>query len=228
MVRKTLLLILILTMLPLCVRASGDTLRTISQFGHRGFNNLLINDTLNGNARLDSTQMQRCVRDAVRSVGTRISMPKAVQIITTAGTFAYEIDAHFTGAEAILQVNGNTIMPIRIVEFTGFLQSFTSTGALYDTLMYEYASIHGDSLYLAPVPRKIDTLAVYYYVTGGNPTLATDTVTLPTGAYDAVEYMATSKAAAILRDWVTADYWLKKYVAEEVYLLRLYRGRKEK
>ena len=228
MVRRILLMLFVFALLPLCVKAAGDTSRTVAEFGHRGFNNLGINDIVAGNDRLDSIQMNRCVRDAVRSIGSRISMPKSKQLITVAGTFSYEIDAHFTGMDALLQVNGNTVVAVRVEEFTKFLESYSTTGGMGDTLSYEFCSIHGDSLYLTPVPRRVDTFAVYYYATGGNVTDDTCTVTLPTEVYDAVEYMATAKAAGILRDWTTSKYWIDLYMSEQEFLLQLYRGRKEK
>lgn len=215
-------MVLLLLICP--VTWASDTLRTVSEYGHRVFNNLNMADTLNGSDRFDSTDAQRCIRDAVGEIGAKIGVPKVTSIATTDKTMSYEVDEYLVEVDGVLIKKNRFSKPILLVSFDKFLEAYVQQGISYDTGSYSYCAVHGDSLYLYPIPARVDTINVIYWARGDNVSTFADTVTLPYKLYPAVEYLATAKAAGIIKKYDDAKYYRNLYDLEEKYFQFLFRG----
>jgi len=205
-----------------CATANAsDSLRTVSEFGHRVFANLNCADTSNGNDLLDSVDVQRYVRDAVIDVGQKISVPKSKTITTADGTFGYLVDAHLVRLDVALVEYNNSIKLLPVVPFEKFAESYNMAASTYDTTFYSFAASHGDSIYIMPIPRNTRSIRVYYWTWGTNVTHDTSVVLLPQEMYDAVEYRATELAAAKYQNPGLMKIYGDLYMAEVAELRQL-------
>jgi len=197
------------------VSSASDSLRTVGEFGRRVFRNLLVTDTVAGNDILDSGLVNRLVRDAVLEVGSRIGAEKAKTITTTSGTMGYQADAHFDSLRAVMLKKGRYSELISFGTFDAFSSAYDKMAHSYDTGAYEFCAIHGDSIYLYPVPASTDTIYLFYWGWGKTPSAAADTVDLPHELYNLVEYWATVKAAAVEQNPERMQTYLLLYKTEE-------------
>lgn len=189
--------ILLLTALIISAPAfASDSLMTIADMGSRVFANLNFADTATGADILDTHDVRRYVRDAVVEVGADVGAEKAKTITTASGTFSYLIDKHFDSLRAVMLKKGSFSELINFGTFSDFAQAYERMAHTYDTSAYQFAAIHGDSLYLYPIPPRTDTIYLFYWARGKTPTAAADTIDLPHELYSAVEYLATAKSAA--------------------------------
>ena len=193
---------------------ASDSIRTVSEFGHRVLSNLNCSDTLNGNDLIDSLEAQRQVRDAVVDVGALLPTEKAKTITTVDGTIGYEVDSHLDSLRAVLLKKGRYAKVIEVVTWGKFKQSISQMGTVYDTSSARYASVHGDSVYVYPVPPRVDTLYLFYTARGTVPCCDTSTVDMPHELYSAVEYLATMRAAGVVEDMVTLGIYEKLFGIE--------------
>ena len=177
---------------------ASDSLRTVSEFGRRVFNNLGVSDTINGTPRFDSSDVRRFVRDAVIEIGTMLPPERAKRIVTASGTFGYLIDSHLDSIQAVILKKGRFAKQIDVVPFWKMGESWSQMGGVYDTASYAFCAVHGDSLYPYPIPSRVDTLYLFYTGRGRTPAVDTSVVDLPHELYTAVEYMATVKGAAMM------------------------------
>jgi hypothetical protein len=193
-------------MIPAMAGAS-DSLRTVTEFGNTVMNNLLLADTSNGNDRLSSSVVQRCVRDAAGEVGNLVGTEKAKSITTTSGTWGYEVEKDLNSIVAVAIRNDKFAKAIIIYPFEKLIESYYQQSYSYDTASYFGVGVHGDSIYPYPIPSRVDTLIVIYRGSGTKVSAASDTVNLRYKYYPAVEYLATSKAAAIIKNYDAAKFW---------------------
>jgi len=197
-------LIILLMLIPALTQAS-DSLRTVSEFGRKIFHNMNMSDTLNGSDRFDSTDAQRCVRDAANEVGNLVGTEKAKRIVTSAGTWGYEVEKDLNSILAVTIKRTKFSKPVIVYPFEKLLEAYSQQSSTYDTVAYFGCGISGDSIYPYPIPNRVDTLYLIYRGSGTKVSTYSDTVNLSIKYYPAVEYLATAKAAAIMsRD---ATYW---------------------
>lgn len=206
--------LLVFLMLLSPVAIASDSLRTVSEMGHRVFNNLNIADTIEGHARLDSGTVRRCIRDATVDVGTLLPTPKAKTITTTSGTFGYLVDTHLDSVQAAFVKGGRWAKLLPVVPWYKLIEAYSQMGLTYDTTSIEYAAVNGDSLYLYPVPASGDSIYVFYTTRGSTPTAAADTIDVPHELYSAVEYLATVKAAMIEQNLPAIQIFNEAYAQE--------------
>lgn len=175
---------------------ASDSLRTVSEFGRRVFRNLNYTDTLNGASNLDSVDVQTYVRDAVTIIGSTIGRPRAKIITTTANTMAYEIDEEFNEIRGVIHWTGKLLLPLTVYsDIEELIGAMKSQFTLSDSIGYNGCAIHGDSIYLHPLPRDTDTMYVFYQARATYVDTFSNTVTLPIETYQSVEWMATLMAA---------------------------------
>lgn len=215
-------LTVLLCLLSLSIQAYDDTLLTVTEFGHRVFNNLNIKDTLNGNDRLDSTRVRRFVRDAVKQVGTEIGMLKSVRIETVDGTPKYVVDVGLNYLSMVFLKRNRFLQPLRIVDYDRFLESYSTQGTSYDTMSYNYCVQIADSILLFPIPARVDTIMMEYNARASNLYADTNVVQLPYELYPAVEFLATGLSADRLLDITRAQSAYAKYVKERDHFLMIY------
>jgi hypothetical protein len=223
-VAAKLILILLFCLLPMAVHAAewSDTSMTVVLFGQRVFNNLNMADTLNGNDRLDSVRVRRLVRDAYKQVGTEIGMRKSTRIETVDKTAKYLVDDGLNYLSMVFIKRNRFLAPVRVVEYEKFLEAYATQGTSYDTGSYDYATQYGDSIYLYPIPARVDTILVEYNARGPNLYADTNVIQLPHELYPAIEFLATGLAADKLVDAAKAQAAYAKYAKERDHFLRLY------
>ncbi len=172
--------------------------------GHRVLGNLNMADTLNGNARIDSTIAQKAVRDATADV---YGIPKAKTILTTKGTMGYLVDSRLDDLMVAMVKKGTWGRILDLVPFGKWQEVYTETPNVNDSASMDYASQHGDSVYLYPIPASVDTVYLLYTTYGPHLWTDTNVVAVPAELYSPIEYLATIKAAIIGgRDKKAAEY----------------------
>ncbi|MFH1290123.1 MAG: hypothetical protein ABIH92_01825, partial [Nanoarchaeota archaeon] len=205
------LLILFMFLSLVSVIQAADSTRTVSEFGIRVFENLGYKDTLNGSEGFDSIKCYRNVMDAATTLGSTIGKPQAKRIVTASGTMAYEIDERVANLSGVLMMRNRYAVPVKIFQsIDDLLGALVLQGEPSDT-SYNGCAVHGDSLYLHPIPRRVDSLYLFYTARGIDAFTSADTVKLPYEYYQPVEWLATIMSAAQIGDMEAFNTYMKLY-----------------
>lgn len=206
MVKYIILVLVTLSMLSAPCKADIDSLLTVEEYAYRCFGMLNINDTINGSARLDSSDMIKLVKMSFSRISRSITIPKAKNVFAVANQRAYLVDdALVSFGSAIKASNGVSKPLIRMYKGVENSEDYQDKMVAGDSVMFY--EVWGDSIYLYPMPTKVDTIQVKYNGRPPHPDAVNDTVHVPYEYKDAMIFLTCYHAELMLTGPRLGEFW---------------------